>query len=89
MATPVRLVPVKHKQKKRIKNKLKLSTEQKEVLDAILSGYSVFITGSAGTGKTVLMIICAYIRRFYNVLLDAYHDLLPLLQLLLVLLRIC
>lgn len=34
---------------------IKLTDEQSRVLDAISSGKSVFITGSAGTGKTLLL----------------------------------
>lgn len=37
------------------RTRIKLTEEQTQVLDAISSGKSVFITGSAGTGKTFLL----------------------------------
>ncbi|KAL8512467.1 hypothetical protein ACS0TY_018806 [Phlomoides rotata] len=37
------------------KSKINWTEEQKQVLDAVCNGRSVFITGSAGTGKTFLL----------------------------------
>ncbi|KAH7288289.1 hypothetical protein KP509_31G020600 [Ceratopteris richardii] len=45
----------------------KFSRQQMEVLDAIASGKSVFITGSAGTGKSFfLMYIIRILKKLYN-----------------------
>ncbi|EOX92974.1 DNA repair and recombination protein pif1, putative [Theobroma cacao] len=46
---------VKKNKPKVHKAKIKLTDEQNNVLDHVRGGLSVFITGSAGTGKTVLL----------------------------------
>jgi ATP-dependent DNA helicase PIF1 len=35
--------------------KIELSEKQKKVLDSVISGKSVFFTGAAGTGKSLLL----------------------------------
>ncbi|KAI4306041.1 hypothetical protein L6164_029354 [Bauhinia variegata] len=45
----------KPKEKKQSKPKIEWTDEQKSVFSAIAEGKSVFITGSAGTGKTLLL----------------------------------
>lgn len=45
----------KAKETKQRKPKIEWTDEQKSILSAIAKGNSVFITGSAGTGKTLLL----------------------------------
>ncbi|KAI8451146.1 PIF1-like helicase-domain-containing protein [Phakopsora pachyrhizi] len=52
--------------------KVTLSPEQQAVLDHVISGKSVFFTGSAGTGKSVLLRhIISALRRQYDSKTDA------------------
>ncbi|KAF8586831.1 hypothetical protein K439DRAFT_1247049, partial [Ramaria rubella] len=46
-----------------------LSTEQQRVVQAVLCGESLFFTGSAGTGKSVLL------RHVIGILHGKYHKL--------------
>lgn len=52
--TPVP-APAKPESKLNIKQRVTLSEEQQHVLQLVLQGKSVFFTGSAGTGKSVLL----------------------------------